>query len=139
MEAKEGVLTIFVPKNKAAISAAEISNQKISYKIIEYNHHSMKGDLDRKLSTLKMLADEIEPKRTELKKIPNSIENELFQMLQKFVRHNNKDNPVIAAMSDEELESVYDDIYQMWLLAMLELDNVERKKRARELLGRING
>ena len=60
-------------------------------------------------------------------------------MLQKFVRHNNKDNPIIASMSEEEIEAVYDDIYQMWLLAMLELDNVERKKRARELLGRING
>ena len=41
-------------------------------------------------------------------------------------------------MSDEEIEAVYDDIYQMWLLAMLELDNVERKSRAKELLGRIN-
>ena len=138
METKDGALTIFVPKNQAAISVTETSSPKISYKIVEYNHHSMKGDLDRKLSTLKMLADEIEPKRAELKKIPNSVESELFQLLQKFVRHNNKENPVIASMSDDEIEAVYDDIYQMWLLAMLELDNVERKNRAKELLGRIN-
>ena len=86
-----------------------------------------------------MLADEIEPRRSELKSSPGSVESELFQMLQKFVRHNNRENPVIAAMKPEELEAAYDDIYQMWLLAVLELDNVERKKRAKELLGKING
>lgn len=130
--------SIIVPKDPAAIAVAEISEPRVAYKIIEYNHHSMKGNLDRKLATLKVFADEIEPRRSELKNISGSVESELFQMLQKFVRHYNNDNPVIAAMSDEDLESVYDDIYQMWLLAMLELDNVERKKRAKELLGEIN-
>lgn len=139
METRDGMLTIFAPKSPAAISAAEISEPKVSYKIIEYNHYSMKGDLDRKLATLKVLADEIEPRRSELKSSPGSVESELFQMLQKFVRHNNRENPVIAAMKPEELEAAYDDIYQMWLLAVLELDNVERKKRAKELLGKING
>ena len=131
-------MSIIVAKTPAAISVAEISDPKVAYKVLEYNHYALKGNLDRKLSILKVLADEIEPKRTALKIIPGSIENELFQMLQKFVRHNNKENPVIAAMTVDEVEAVYDDIYQMWLLAMLELDNVERKKRAKELLGRIN-
>lgn len=129
---------IIVPKDPAAIAVAEISEEKIAYKIVEYNHYSMKGDLVRKLSTLKLLADEIEPRRKELKGISGSVESELFRMMDKFVRHNNKDNAFIAAMSPNEIESTYDDIYQMWLLAMLELDNVDRKKRAKELLGKIN-
>lgn len=131
-------MSIVVAKSPAAMAVAEISDSKMAYKVLEYNHYALKGNLDRKLSILKVFADEIEPRRAELKKIPGSVESELFQMLQKFIRHNNRDNPVIAAMSDDELEAVYDDIYQMWLLAMLELDNVERKKRAKELLGKIN-
>ena len=132
-------MSIVVAKSPAAMAVAEISDSKMAYKILEYNHYALKGNLDQKLSILKVFADEIEPRRAELKKIPGSVESELFQMLQKFIRHNNRDNPVIAAMSDDELEAVYDDIYQMWLLAMLELDNVERKKCAKELLGKING
>ena len=132
-------MSIVVAKSPAAMAVAEISDPKMAYKVLEYNHYALKGNLDRKLSILKVFADEIEPRRAELKKIPGSVESELFQMLQKFIRHNNRDNPVIAAMSDDEIEAVYDDIYQMWLLAMLELDNVERKKCAKELLGKING
>ena len=132
-------MSIVVAKSPAAIAVAEISDAKLSYKVVEYNHYALKGNLTRKISILKILADEIEPRRSELKTISGSIENELFQMLQKFVRHNNKDNPVIASMSEEEIEAIYDDIYQMWLLAMLELDNIERKKHAKELLRRING
>ena len=131
-------MSIVVAKSPTAMAVAEISDPKMAYKVLEYNHYALKGNLDRKLSILKVFADEIEPRRAELKKIPGSVESELFQMLQKFIRHNNRDNPVIAAMSDDEIEAVYDDIYQMWLLAMLELDNVERKKRAKELLGNIN-
>lgn len=131
-------MSIVVAKSPAAMAVAEISDSKMAYKVLEYNHYALKGNLDRKLSILKVFADEIEPRRAELKKIPGSVENELFQLFHKFVRHNNKNNPVIASMSDDEIEAVYDDIYQMWLLAMLELDNVERKSRAKELLGRIN-
>ena len=129
---------IIVEKNPAAIAVAEISDPSVSYKVVEYNHYSLKGNLDRKLSILKTLADEIEPKRSKLKNIPGSIESELFQMFQKFVRHNNQGNHTIASMTPDEIEATYDDIYQMWLLAELELDNVERKKRAKELLGKIN-
>ena len=36
-------------------------------------------------------------------------------------------------MTDEELESWYDETYQMLLLSILELDNVERNKKVKEL------
>lgn len=135
---KKDVLFLIVMKSQEAVATAEISDSRLSYNILEYNHHSLKGDLARKLSILKQLADDIEPRRKDLQSINSSMADVLFQLLQKFVRHNNSDNIVIANMSNEELESVYDDIYQMWLLSKLELDNVERKRRAKELLGRIN-
>ena len=42
-------------------------------------------------------------------------------------------------MSTEELENTYDDIYQLWLLAILEIDNVERKQKMKDLLKKVNG
>ena len=130
---------LLVPDSPTVNAVAELTDARVSHHVFEYHHRSMKGDLEGKLSILKLLADEIEPKRKDLKSIASSVENGLFQLLDKFVRHNNRENPVIASMSEQELEAVYDDIYQMWLLAMLELDIEGRKKRARELLGRING
>ena len=41
-------------------------------------------------------------------------------------------------MTDDEIEAVYDDIYQMWLLAQLELDHLDRKNRMKSLLEQIN-
>ena len=64
-------ITDFVPKDQAAISVAEIVDPTLSYRIIEYNHYSMKGDLERKKAVLVALADKLEPKRAKLKQINN--------------------------------------------------------------------
>ena len=94
--------------------------------------------MQRKKTILKFLADDIEPERNKLRGINRTLEGNLFQMLQKFVRHNNEENPYIKGLSPDELEACYDDIYQMWLLAKLEIDNLERKKRVEEVLKNIN-
>lgn len=135
--AKDGLL-IFVEKTPEALSVAEIVDEKLSYKLLEYNHHRLKGDLTTKLGILKLMADDIEPQRKILNGINKTLTDNLFQMLQKFVRHNNEYNPYIKGLSPEELESCYDDIYQMWLLAKLEIDNLERKKRVESVLQKIN-
>ena len=44
----------------------------------------------------------------------------------------------IKGLSPDELEACYDDIYQMWLLANAEIDNLERKNRVEETLRQIN-
>ncbi len=129
---------ILIPKNQEAIAVAEIVDEKIAYMTLEYNHHSMKRDLHRKKTTLKFMADDIEPQRKVLSSINSTLSNNLFQMFQKFVRHNNEENPYIKSLTKEELESIYDDIYQMWLLAKLEIDNLERKNRVIEILNNIN-
>ena len=133
----EGMI-LFIPKSQPASEVAAIVPAALSYKTLEYNHHSLKGNLQAKLEILKQMADEIEPKRKKLREIQWPDEKVFFQLLNKFVRHNNNDNPIIAAMLPDETEKVYDDIYQMWLLAELVLDNIERKNRMQELLGKIN-
>lgn len=129
---------ILVPCKQEALAVAEIVDKKIAYSVLEYNHHGLKGNLAKKKAILKLMADDIEPQRKVLNGINKTLADNLFQMLQKFVRHNNEDNPYIKGLSPEELESCYDDIYQMWLLAKLEIDNLERKKRVETILQKIN-
>ena len=133
-------ITDFVPKDQAAISAAEIVDPALSYRIIEYNHHSMKGNLERKKATLIALADKLEAKRTKLKQINTSLESDLFYLLNSVnVRHNNAEQGgknyihFVADMKVGVIEQWYDDIYQMCLLAFLELDHLERKERVKKL------
>lgn len=131
-------IIIFVEKAPAAIAAAEIVEPELSYPILEYNHHRLKGQLTRKRAILKQMADNIEPKRNELNSINKSFSSNLFQLLNKFIRHDTSGNEQITDMTNNELELVYDDIYQMWLLAVLQLDNVERSKRIEDLIKLIN-
>jgi len=133
-------ITDFVPKDQAAISVAEILiDPNLSYRVIEYNHHSMKGDIKRKKDTLLALGDKLEPKREKLKQINDSLESNIFMLLNNMnLRHNNKEpgkkyKKYVAEMEDEELEQWYDDLYQMILLAFLELDQLDRKGRLEQL------
>ena len=131
-------IIIYVEKNPSAISVAEIVNDDLSYSVLEYNHFRLKGDLAAKKSILKNMADDIEPERKVLNGINNSFSSDLFQLLNKFIRHNSTDNEFISQMSAAELESVYDEIYQMWLLAKMELEYAKRKKCISELIHYIN-
>lgn len=134
-------ITDFVPKDQAAISVAEIIDANLSYRVIEYNHHSMKGDLERKRAVLLVLADKLEPQRANLRQINTSLESDLFYLFNKVnIRHNNADQrsktyyiPYVANMNKDDIEQWYDDTYQMCLLAFLELDNLERKVRVKRL------
>ena len=141
METIEQNITLFVPKKQEAIAVSEIVAPEISYKVLEYNHYTMKGDIARKRETLRILADQLEPKRAELATINKELASNVFFMFNNMnIRHNNrtkgnKNNykEVIAEMSQDELENWYDETYQLCLLAFLELDNVERTKKVSEL------
>ena len=135
---KKDEITIFVDKDPAVIAVAELVDESLAYDVKVFIHKQTKGDLQKKKTILKFLADDIEPQRSKLNSINKKFAGNLFQMLQKFVRHNNRDNPYISALSPKEIEECYDDIYQMWLLAKLEIDNIERKKRVEVVLKKIN-
>lgn len=133
-------ITDFVPKDQVAISVAEIIDPSLSYRVIEYNHHSMTGDIERKKSVIVALADMLEPQRKKLGQIDKSLEDNLFYLFNNMnLRHNNanpegnKYNPAFSNMKTAEIEKWYDDTYQMCLLAFLELDNIERKERVDKL------
>ena len=133
---KEGII-IYTECSPEAISVAEISESKLAYSVLRYNHHLLKGNLDEKKVILKGMADDIENDRKKLNEINNSFSVKLFRMLNAFVRHNNDDNEYIMGLSKEELESIYDDIYQMWLLAKLQLDYYSYKDRIDRIINEL--
>lgn len=128
---------IFVEKSPAATSVAEILPTELSYKIISYNHYSMKGDLEEKKATILQLANLLEAEREQLHNTNKILENDLFYLLNNFnIRHNNTDPKLkgkyrkyVANMSNDELEQWYDETYQMCLLAFLEIEHADRKKK----------
>lgn len=131
----EDGIAIFVEKSPAAISVAELMPEGLSYKVISYNHYSMKGNLDSKKNTLKMFADMLEPRRPELTQIDSGFASDLFYAFNNFnIRHNNVDptgtkyKKPIGDLTNEQLEQWYDEVYQMCLLAFLRLEHVDRKK-----------
>ena len=135
---RDGII-IFVENDKAAISVSEIVEPQLAYSVLEYNHYKLKGNLDRKKDILKKMADSIEHERNALKGINSNFTSDLFQLFNKFIRHDNADNNYISSMSDSEIEEVYDDMYQMWLLAKLQLEQAGRNDKIRGLIKSING
>lgn len=146
MGIQEKGLMSFVERNPAAISVAETLPEDLSYKTLMYDHHSMKGDIEAKKEILLKLGQKLESKRDHLNKANPNLENEIFQMFNKMnLRHNNVDASdkghyykYVAEMSKDDLEKWYDELYQMSLLAFLELEQAERKPRVEELLRRLN-
>ena len=128
---------IYAEKSPAAISVAESEQipKEISYKMISYNHHSMRGNLQEKKNTILKLAELLEAKRTELAKVDSRFCSDIFYLFNNLnIRHNNVDPSIngkfkqaVADMPPEELEHWYDETYQMFLLAFLRLEQADRK------------
>ena len=134
-----GNLFVFVEKSPEVVATIELVDAELAGDVLRYHHHSLKGDLTKKRTILKQMADNIESERKKLSAINKTLENQLFQLMNKFVRHDHSKTPYIATMQPREIEECYDDIYQMWLLAKLELDHyAERKDRVAHLLETIN-
>lgn len=119
-ESEDKVLV--VEKKPAATSVAEIVEDDLSFKVIEYNHHLLKGNLDRKKEILKALADKVEPLTENLDKQLASDFGFLVNNIN--IRHNNLEGKNrkehIVNMPAEELEEWYDEAYQLMLLCILE-------------------
>lgn len=140
--------TIFVEKDPAAIAVAEgeFIPESLSYRLISYNHYSMKGNLAEKKTTLLDLANLLEPQRTILERIDKTFSSDLFYTFNNFhIRHNNIDQlgtkykKPVGDLSDEQLEYWYDEVYQMCLLAFMRLEHIDRKKKFDSLKSQIEG
>ncbi|MDD6981698.1 MAG: hypothetical protein PUJ21_08195 [Clostridia bacterium] len=136
-----------VVENKPEVTAvAEIMpTESLSLEVIKYNHRSLKGNIDLKRAILLKLGAEIEPKRSNLRSINSHLESDIFTLLNNLnIRHNNcavndqkNYKEAIAAMTTEQLEEWYDELYQMILLGFLLLDNVERSNKVAGLKSQI--
>ena len=127
-------------------AAAEAADPKTAIEIVRYNHYSLKGDITKKRSILLALADYLEGRKAELTRVNNSLYSTISGALNNLnIRHNNinPDNKGnykqrVAEMTPEELEGWYDEVYQLILLAILEMDNTDRQHIIKELVQKIN-
>lgn len=120
--------------NEASQAVTEFADIKEALSILEYNHFSNKGNIERKKEILKKIADLLEPwrkplnKSSELKDLLKANNDKiqalekLFYMYNKFnIRHNNEDQ-MLTGLSNQEIESWYDKIYTMSLFVILGKD-----------------
>lgn len=137
---------IIIERKPEATAVAEIVPPTLAKSVLRYNQFTLKGDIGTKKTILHQIGDALEPQRKALAQIENKLSDRIFWMLNNLnIRHNNVTVgnksyvAKVAAMSSEELEAWYDDLYQMMLLAFLKLDNVERMKRTETLRNEITG
>lgn len=138
-QASEDGFTVFVEKNAevSAVAESELIPLELSYKLITYDHHSMRGDLEGKKTIILRLAALLEAKKSILHQVNPNLENDLFYIFNNFnLRHNNCDSsakgkykPYIANMKKDDLEKWYDEAYQMCLLAFMEIEQAARKPK----------
>ena len=137
-QVSEDGFTVFVEKDVVATAVAEsdLIPDDLSYKLITYDHHSMRGNLEKKKAIIVRLASILEGKQAKLNQVSPTLKKDLFYIFNNFnIRHNNCDNqskdykPAIADMDKNKLEKWYDETYQMCLLAFMELEQADRKTK----------
>ena len=125
---------VIVVENDPAITAVvEVVDPHLVAPILQYNHHLLHGQLNEKKRILLTLGSDLEARRSDLKAANSTLESDIFFILNSFdIRHNNREGSkkkdYIVNMSLPDLEYWYDNLFQMFLLAYLELDNLPRKK-----------
>lgn len=133
-------LTIFVERDVAADAASEVLPDPLSWEQLTYGHRSLKGNIEGKKRILLSLGDWLEPRREQLKQANSKLCSLVFGCLNNLdLRHNNIEagrhyNAAFAALSKEEREDVYDDVYQLLLIAVLEVDSSSRLDRLHALI-----
>ena len=132
---------LIVIEDKPEVTAvAEILDSDLSCRVIRYNHYVLKGDLQTKKDILLALGSDLEPKRKEIQAINKELEDGIFYILNNMnLRHNNTIEGdkyyrrAVVDMDSATLENWYDELYQMMLLAYLQLDQVSRNIKVKAL------
>ena len=133
---------ILIPNKPEVNTVAEISTKETALAILKYNHLSLKGDLDEKRKLLYQIALEYEPLlKTPIEnykdffKKTNELLNTLHIRHNNITKENNKNN--VINLATEELENLYDELYQLLLFCILIKDNTDRKNRVANFLQKI--
>ncbi|MBE6920603.1 MAG: hypothetical protein E7468_03455 [Ruminococcaceae bacterium] len=131
---------IVIEDKPEATAVAEIVDNDLSYKVLRYNHYMLKGDLQTKKDILLALGADLEPKREQIKAIDKDLEDGIFYILNNMnLRHNNTAEgdkhyrQAVVNMDSATLENWYDELYQMMLLAYLQMDQVARNAKVKTL------
>ena len=143
-KSSNGYITIiFVQKdeNVIAVATSKYISEDMSYKIFNYLHKSMKGNIEGKREILLSLGRTLEQKRKILKEMNNKFDDYLFYLLNNMnIRHNNIDKDdmkkykkYLEEMGEKKLEEEYDEIYRMCLLAIMLLEQKDRNIKIEEL------
>lgn len=141
----DNTMVRIVPNKPEVNAVAEKLPDDAGIDTVMYNHSSLKGNLSEKRRILIELGKKLEPQRDKLKNENRDLEDDIFCMLNNLdIRHNNTSEvdekqfkPVVANMSEEEIEEWYDDLYEMILIAFLLVRNIDRKKKVKELRDRM--
>lgn len=133
---------VFVERDPLADEAATVLPDPISWQQMVYGHRSLKGNLEEKKKILQALGDYLEPRRKDLNDANKRLCNLAFACLNNLnIRHNNIEpgssnfNAMFAALSNDEREDVYDEVYHILLLGVLELEYARDNERLKELAG----
>lgn len=137
---KETEQLIIIEDKPEVTAVAEIVQPELSSDLLRYNHYSLRGNIATKKAILNHMGHALEPKRKELNSTNPCLEDNVFYLLNNMnIRHNNRKKGTkyykgyVAEMRDEDMETWYDETYQMILLAFLELDQIERNSRCKNL------
>jgi hypothetical protein len=131
---------VVIEDKPEATAVAEVVDNETGYNVLRYNHYMLKGDIQAKKSILLALGTNLEPKRNQLQTIDKDLSDGIFYILNNLsLRHNNicegdkNYRQAVADMDAGTLENWYDELYQMILLAYLQLDQVDRNTRVKAL------
>lgn len=128
---KKNAQYILIEDRPEVTAVAEIVDDALAFDVLWYNHRTLKGNLKEKKRILFSLGQNLEINRKQLQVINTQLTDAIFTILNNMgIRHNNPHNEeVLANLTQGELEEWYDELYQMMLLAKLELDNIERMNK----------
>ena len=120
--------------NEATQVVTEFADIKEALSILEYNHFSNKGNIDRKKEILIKIASLLEPWRDDLNnniafkdvlKLDNKkvlAVEKLFRMFNTLIIRHNNDGQQLTNMDNNTVEAWYDKIYTMSLFVILGKD-----------------
>lgn len=129
---RDSGLTFFIEMDVAADQVSLIMDEPLSWEQLFYGHHLLEGNLDSKKQILLKLAAHLEPQRERLDKINGRLCHRIFGALNRLnIRHNNSEsnsrnyNKQFDELEKDEQEQVYDMVYHLLLLGVLELEYAE--------------
>ena len=122
---EDGVYFITQKNAIASDVILELEDKHLALAILEYNRFSLKGDIDRKRELLNVIGQAVEPilkDKTAKARCPEVYDDVRFALNRLNIRHNNvsgaNEQPAVKKLSQEELETAYDDLYSSMLVLL---------------------